>query len=72
MKKDLDEEEASLNMSIKYQNNFIYTVKKILPENIHCFNFNYLNSFDKRKTDLTDILRFIKIPLKSIKDDKIN
>ena len=72
MKKDLDEEEASLNMSIKYPNNFIYTVKKIHPENIHCFNFNYPNSFDKRKTDLTDVLRFIKIPLKSIKDDKIN
>ena len=72
MKNDLDEEEASLNEIIKYQNIFISTIKKILPENIQCLNFNFCNNFDISETDLTDVLRFVKIPLKSIKDDKIN
>ena len=71
MKNDSDEEEASLNESIKCQNNFISTVKKILPENIHSLNFNFCNNFDISETDLKDFPGFDKISSKSIKDDNI-
>ena len=71
MKNDSDEEEASLNDSIKYQNNFISTIKKILPENIHSLNFNFCNNFDISETDLKDFPGFDKISSKSIKDDNI-